>query len=397
MKQQNIVLLSQQGWEEGSIDTNARNMSRELARHNRVLYVNMPLDMQTVLRHRHEPVVQAKLRQVATNAPPVSVAERLWVYTPTMVGISINWLKSKFLFKRLNRLNSIRLAKCIRQATEAVGFGDSFVLLLDGLHYTGLELRQLLQPSTFVYYVRDYVLAVPYFRRHGPWAEEAIIRRADVVVANSAYLRDYAAQFNPHSFDVGQGCVLTRFQPDVTMPVPTDLAAVPGPRIGYVGNLTSLRLDIDLLTYVARQCPDWHLVLVGPQDAQFAASELHQLPNVHFLGPKKPAELPAYMQHFDVCINPQVVNDITIGNYPLKIDEYLAMGKPVVATSTIGMQMFAPYTYLPSEAAEWPALLAQAMAEDSPERAAGRIAFAQSHTWEACASAIAGAIEAVAQ
>ena len=56
--------------------------------------------------------------------------------------------------------------------------------------------------------------------------------------------------------------------------------------------------------------------------------------NVHFLGAKKTDELASYMEHFDVCINPQVVNDLTIGNYPRKIDEYLAMGKAVVATDT---------------------------------------------------------------
>ena len=397
MQQQNIVLLCQQSWDEG-IDTNARNLAHELARHNQVLYVNYPLDLQTVLRHRHEPAVQAKLRQVSNNAPPALVAERLWVYTPTLVNMSINWLKSRAMFSRLNNFNSRRLARCIRQAAAVAGFGQSFVLLIDGLQFQGLELGRLLQPRALVYYLRDYMLTVPYFQRHGAWVEEDLMRRADVVVTNSTYLRDYAIQFNPHSYMVGQGCVLSRFQPDASTPVPADLAAVPpGPRIGYVGYLTTLRLDLELLVTVARERPDWQLVLVGPEDADFAASTLHQLPNVHFLGPKKPAELSTYMQHFDVCINPQVVNGMTIGNYPMKIDEYLAMGKPVVATSTEGMVMFAPYTYLAHAPAEWPALLAQALAEDSPALAAERIAFAQSHTWEACASALMNAIESVAR
>jgi glycosyltransferase involved in cell wall biosynthesis len=67
---------------------------------------------------------------------------------------------------------------------------------------------------------------------------------------------------------------------------------------------------------------------------------------VHFLGAKKMEDLPLYVKAFDVCINPQLVNEVTIGNYPRKIDEYLAMGKPTVATSTTAMEVFADYCYL---------------------------------------------------
>ncbi|HAI83429.1 MAG TPA: glycosyl transferase family 1, partial [Chitinophagaceae bacterium] len=83
--------------------------------------------------------------------------------------------------------------------------------------------------------------------------------------------------------------------------------------------------------------PEWSLVLVGPEDEAFKQSALHQLPNVHFLGSKQPEALPEYVAAFDVCINPQLLNEVTIGNYPRKVDEYLAMGKPVVATQTEAM------------------------------------------------------------
>ena len=64
------------------------------------------------------------------------------------------------------------------------------------------------------------------------------------------------------------------------------------------------------------------------------------MPNVLFVGLKPISELKDYVACFDVCINPQWVNELTIGNYPIKIDEYLLMGKPVVATKTKAMEMF---------------------------------------------------------
>lgn len=115
----------------------------------------------------------------------------------------------------------------------------------------------------------------------------------------------------------------------------------------------------------------------------FSQHPIHRLPNVYFLG-KKPVEtLPAYINSYDVCINPQMVNDITNGNYPLKIDEYLAMGKPIVATSTHTMRdIFAAHTYLPANKDEYLQALDKALKEiNDPIKKEERICFAETHSW----------------
>ena len=391
MKQQNIIMLCQQSWD---IDLrfNAKNLAKEFAKDNRVLFVNMPLDVNTVVKGYRQADVRRRLRIVLGQEESlVKAGPNLWVLTPRVLGLSINWLSSRKTFGLLNRWNSKLLAGDIRRAARALGFAD-FHFFQDGIIHQGLELKELLAPQTSVYYVRDYMLKQPYFRRHGPWVEAQLMRQADVVVANSAYLNDYAREHNPRSYDIGQGCVLSLYQAETDYPAPADLAAVPRPIIGYTGYLTALRLDADLLLALARQRPDWSLVLVGPEDEDFQRSPLHDLPNVFFLGSKRPEQLAPYVQQFDVCINPQLVNELTVGNYPLKIDEYLAMGKPVVATHTRAMDMFAPYTYLARAPTEWPALLERALAEAGPGPAAERIAFARGHTWEASAHALYAAL-----
>jgi glycosyltransferase involved in cell wall biosynthesis len=109
---------------------------------------------------------------------------------------------------------------------------------------------------------------------------------------------------------------------------------------------------------------------------------LHQFPNVFFLGSKKESQLPNYLKGFDVAINPQLENHLTIGNYPRKIDEYLAMGKPVVATKTKAMEMFQNYVYQCSSYEEYSNLIETALSENSSQLEQERIAFANSHTWE---------------
>jgi len=128
--------------------------------------------------------------------------------------------------------------------------------------------------------------------------------------------------------------------------------------------------------------PDYSLVMVGPYDTLNDKHEIDNLPNVYFLGKKPVSALPAYMQAMDICLNPQAINDITIVNYPLKIDEYLAMGKPVVATKTREMEMFDDCIYLAEEPEEHAALAEKALTEDNEILKEQRIALAESHTWE---------------
>jgi glycosyltransferase involved in cell wall biosynthesis len=103
---------------------------------------------------------------------------------------------------------------------------------------------------------------------------------------------------------------------------------------------------------------------------------------VHFPGRKEAKELPQYLARFDVAINPQKLNEVTIGNYPRKIDEYLAMGKPTVATETEAMSIFADHVYLAKTADDYIALIEKALTENTAEKVEGRIRFARSHTWE---------------
>ena len=153
------------------------------------------------------------------------------------------------------------------------------------------------------------------------------------------------------------------------------------PIIGYVGALDSARLDENIISVIATAYPGWNVVLVGPEDDNFTKSSLHQLSNVHFLGRRPMQQLSDYVAAFDVCINPQLVNPITQGNYPLKIDEYLAMGKPVVASRTSAMKLFEKFTYLANRPDEYPGLIEKALV-DNKRNQEERIAFARSHTWE---------------
>ena len=105
------------------------------------------------------------------------------------------------------------------------------------------------------------------------------------------------------------------------------------PIIGYFGALASW-FDYELISRMAKADPAWQIVLIGwDYDGSLTKSGIKQLQNVHFMGVKGYDVLPDYAGWFDVCILPFLLNDVTHATSPIKIFEYMALGKPIVTTA----------------------------------------------------------------
>ncbi len=111
---------------------------------------------------------------------------------------------------------------------------------------------------------------------------------------------------------------------------PEDQKAIPGPKLGFFG-VVDERMDLDLLAAVADAHPAWSVVVVGPV-VKIDPKDLPQRENLHFLGGRTYAELPAYLSGWDVALMPFALNDSTRFISPTKTPEYLAGGRPVVST-----------------------------------------------------------------
>ncbi|SDJ57087.1 Glycosyltransferase involved in cell wall bisynthesis [Pedobacter sp. ok626] len=386
-----IIVIGQQPWDT-EIGSNCKNIAIEFSKSNRVLYVNSPLDRITLYRNKKDEKILKRLNVINGSADGlVPIQDNIWNLYPDCMVESINWLFGNTLFDIANKYNNYKFASAIKRAIKLLGF-KKFILFNDNEMFKGFYLKDYLNPFLSIYYSRDYMLAVDYWKRHGEKFEPKLIAKSDVCVANSVFLADYCRKYNPASFYVGQGCELDLFE-DSKYPVPpTDLAGITGPVIGYVGALESIRLDLEIIRRIATEKPEWSVVLVGPEDDLFKSSELHQLSNVFFTGIKPVRTLPAYIKQFDVCINPQLLNMVTIGNYPRKIDEYLAMGKPVVATNTKAMEAFSDFVYLADSKDDYVTLIEKALKQNNTELARKRRAFALEHTWENSVSSIYKAI-----
>lgn len=393
IKNRDIIVIGIQAWDI-EIGSNCKNIATEFSKHNRVLYVNPPLDRASQWRERGTKKIQKRMRvKQGKDEDLVQLKDSLWNLYPIHLVESINWLPFHGLFKLMNRRNNQVFAQDIRSAIDRLGFRN-ILLFNDSSMFLGFHLKELLPIESYTYYMRDYLCKMPYWKRHGERIEPRLIAAADIVVNNSTLYTQYGAKYNKNSFMVGQGCDVSLFtDEDDHIKIPKEFENINRPILGYVGYLTSMRLDIRMLVFLATELKDWSIVLVGPQDSDFQNSTLHQFKNVHFLGSKSSSHLPAYVKGFDVAMNPQLINDMTVGNYPRKIDEYLAMGKPVLATNTEAMDMFKEYVYLASDKEDYVLKAKQAMQENSEIKIRERVAFAKSHTWENNVKAIYNAIK----
>lgn len=157
-----------------------------------------------------------------------------------------------------------------------------------------------------------------------------LLKRADLVTTSSRTLRDQLRAQRPDVLLVPNGVDLEHFAKEEIVPA-EELAEFAQPVIGYHGALAEW-FDAELLSAVARLRPQYQFVLIGVAAPLEPLDELLSQPNVHYLGSVPYEQMPRYVAGFDVGIVPFHLNQLTAGMRPLKALEYLALGKPVVAT-----------------------------------------------------------------
>lgn len=211
--------------------------------------------------------------------------------------------------------------------------------------------------------------------------EEELVRRSDLVLVQSAGLRQRFERLNAHVFDLGIGVNLSVFDPAKVGEGAAEIRDLPRPVIGYVGGIHE-HLDLELLRELARNFPRASIVLVGPFLIEPAA--LPAEPNIHFLGPRRHSDLPPVVAAFDVGLIPYQRTAYTETVNPTKLFEYLAMGVPVVSTDlpevvSLGLPPFAARTA--GDHDSFVAAVRTALAEPSPADRARRRTVAVDRDW----------------
>lgn len=336
-----------------------------LARYFHVVWMNPPRSWRETLTRRDTPEFR--------SGDAVSV--------PGFTVYSANWPPEIY---RPRRLREFLLRQHVRKARRLLTLrGCKRVILSLWRPRIGDESSSV-QFDLRTYHIDDEYSFSPVEMPIGS-DELQTLREADEVFVTSQALLDKKGWVNARTTFLPNGVDYRAFSTAVAEP--PDLASVPRPRIGYSGFLKE-QLDWPLLLDLSVRHPEWQFVFVGPASPRPLVieniNELRKRKNVHFLGAKSTHLVPAYAQHFDVCIMPYRLDDYTKYIYPLKFHEYLASGRPTVGTRIRSLEEFSDVVALPRTPDEWSASLEEALAPtgDTAELRAARRAVAKNHDWD---------------
>ncbi len=299
----------------------------------------------------------------------------LFVYSPLLLP---------FPYSRLARwINSFFMNRALRQWASIVGFHRPILWTFLPTPLA-LDLIGAVDPRLTIYYCIDDLARSSHGARKIVASEEQLFKQADLVFTTSEKLRQRASQFRSDVHLFPFGVSFERFERvrNAASPPPDDIATRRRPIVGYVGGLHQW-VDQELVADLARRMPDVTFVLVGPE--QTDVSRMKACANICFLGQKTHDDVPKYISAFDVALVPYRIAEYTANVYPTKLNEYLVMGKPVVATDLPEIRRFnethGQTVHIATTAQEFEAAIRVALSESSPAVVERRIAVAQQNSW----------------
>ena len=243
-------------------------------------------------------------------------------------------------------------------------------------------------------------------------SETALLKIADVVFTFCPQLVEHCEKWNGNVHNVPAGVNLEVFHTgdaciDETAAGPSStseeitlfLSSLSHPVIGYVGGMHKF-VDYNLLRELVKARPQWSWVFVGA--VQGETNGLSAFPNVHILGQQPHQHLAHYIRQFDTCLIPYLNNPATATALPLKLNEYLALGKPVVSTELPAICDFNRRHQVLTTALNQPDYFLRAIEQALELRAdekmiARRWEVAALGDWQSCLKEMSKTIEAVLQ
>ena len=283
-------------------------------------------------------------------------------------------IKNLFFFPIINRFTQNLNVNILRKQIEPLTDNETIIWitspsslmpdLLSRLHFKALVYEML----------DDYSKLHPTTKKTIIETETWLVNKADLIIVTSLALLEKTKRLNKEAALIGNGVDYDFFN-TILPEMPDDLKGI-NKIIGYVGSIDKW-IDIETITFLADNRKDLNFVFVGP-------SKIKSLPirrNIHFLGKKDYDTIPHYCNFFDVCLIPFKGGEFADTINPVKLYEYFALGKPVVAYEMQELMPFRCLLYLAKDKLDFLDYLKLAMAETDEEVKIRRKEIAKLNDW----------------
>jgi glycosyltransferase involved in cell wall biosynthesis len=223
----------------------------------------------------------------------------------------------------------------------------------------------------------------PYLSSKFAMEDELLTKKSSLitVVTNELYKRKI--NINKHTYHISNGVDYEAFSEKVNKGLSEFFGEYIKPIIGYVGIIND-RHDVGMLFEMASSHKDWSILLIGHQkESVYLKAKEGGVSNIHFLTGISANELPLTINAFNVCLSLFKKDYLNSTSSSMKIYQYLASGKPIVAYPISDAEYFADVIYLANDAQDFVIMVEKALRESPDDlKVNKRKEYARQHDWE---------------
>jgi len=388
LKGENIVCIANTSWF-GKYAKSTVQLLERLARENNILFVEYPYtfkDVISTLKGKQQAPVSRmfgfnnRLFDIETNS---GTKVKNLVVPP---GLPLYFLKNEKIFNFLFRFNTYIYKVTLKKTLKKLGIKNPLVITAFNPFY-GLAMLGKLNEKFHIYYCYDGVESSFFGNRIYDF-EEKFSRKVQGIITTSDFLNDQKLKLNSKSFVVKNGVDFHIFSKWSKEKVHNRKRK----KIGFIGSFDH-RFDLETVEFAVAQLPEFDFEFTGDIRNAFSRAALSKYPNVSFGEHVQPNEVPPLMADCDAGIIPYLMNEVNRNIYPLKINEYMAVGVPVVMNHFADLPEFNNMISVADNKTEFVNKLRNEIETDNKEKIMKRIEFASKNSWEARTESFSNTLE----
>lgn len=388
IRNESIVCVSNTTWDGFYTKSTVQLMSL-LAKENKVLFVEYPFTIKdlimTLFGKARSPVSRmlGLKKRIEKKESAFNTTVFQLVVPPVL---PIEFIKIEPIYKLLLKLNAFIYGRSVRRAIKKLKLGKPVCVNAYNSIY-GNNLIGKLKEKVHIYYCYDG----PDSRRYGERAiisDQSFAKKVDGIIVTSDFLGETMKDFNKQIEVVKNGVDFTLFNEKAK----TELLPSDKKKVGYIGSLDH-RFDLETVEYTIQKLAHYEFEFVGDLMNKTIHQVLSKYPNVKFYPPVKPFEVPELLRNCDVGLIPYLCTEYTKNIYPLKINEYLSVGVPVVLTSFANLPEFENIVSFTKTKESFCDAIVNEIENDNTTKIGKRIQFAEKNSWENRAITFGNVIE----
>ena len=382
-----VILIGLSRWD-NILNSSVLNIAAEWAKTHRVFYIDRPFSYKDYFVSKEKAAIQRRGSKLFGGSKYKKVSlhnQEITVVTPPL-SLPINKLPEGFVYDTLHAYNNHLISKVIKQIIkdfniEQYVFFNSFIP-----EYFDVIPKDGPSPILKIYRSSDDISQEPYIAKHGVRKEQEAVASADLVLVSSYGLKQKLSKISEPIYRVPNAARFDLFSNSEQLAKPEELAGIEGKIIFLSGNISGLRIDYGLLKRICEEFQNETLVVAGPYNQREVAEHgLDKISNIKWLGPVSLEKITALMKYSHSAIIPFLLNTLTKSIYPLKLNEYLAAGLPVVSSNfSMDIAAFSTDIYLATCNQDFIAKLKLALSESpDPIKQQHRKVVAKENNWDA--------------